>query len=132
MIEGALLGILLAQWRPRIVETLPLRSICAVLLGLAAIYPFRAALLTLRDVPSFRERARLWDAREAYLLRRAASGETDISVPGFPGIYGIKEWDDDPNHWANGCVARNYGVSSVPAISVPYEDLWSVLNDGSE
>ncbi len=129
MIEGALLGILLAQWRLRMIEALPLKPICALLLGVAAIYPFRAALLTLGDVQEYSQRAKLWDAREAYLLRRVGSGETDINVPGFPGIYGIKEWDDDPNHWVNRCVAKYYSVNSVRAISVPDEDLWSVLNE---
>ena len=87
----------------------------------------RAALLTLSDVPEFRDRAVLWDAREDYIYQRIALGETDLIVPVFPGIYGIKEWDDADTHWVNGCVAAYYQVNTVRAVAVPDEYLREFL-----
>ncbi len=140
MIEGAGLGTRLAQWRPRLlrhrprgcfsrVGSLPLRTISSVLLMIAAIYPLRAAWLTLADVPEYRDRAVFWDARDAYVLRHAALGDTDIIVPGYSGLYGIKEWDDDPNEWVNRCAAAYYGVKSIVAVSIPDEYIWGYFNE---
>jgi hypothetical protein len=123
MIEGAGLGILLAQWRLPLTKILRVDLICMLLLGITALYPLRAALLALGDLPEYRERAELWDLRDAYILKHAALGETDIIVPGFSGVYGIKELDDDQNHWVNICAAQYYGVNSIRTVPVPDEYL---------
>jgi hypothetical protein len=123
MIEGAGLGVLFAQWRPLILLRLPVGMISASLLMISAIYPLRAVWLTLADVPEYRERAKLWDAREAYIHKRIALGEADLVVPGFPGIYGIKEWDDVESHWVNRCVADYYGVNTIRTVTVTDEYL---------
>ena len=123
MIEGAGSGILLAQWRPPITKILRLDLICMCLLGVTALYPLRAALLTLGDLPEYRDRAEFLDARNAYIIKHAALGETDIVVPGFSGVHGIKELDDDQNHWVNVCAAQYYGVNSIRTVPVPDEYL---------
>ena len=119
MIEGALLGSLLAQWRPRIIESLHLKLISAVLLGIAALYPLRAAWIALADVSVYRARAEAWDAREAqiYLLRR--EGQADIMVNQFDGVEGVKEMDVNANHWVNRCAAKYYDINSIRAVPEP-------------
>ena len=101
--------------------------IAAVLLGLTALYPLRAAWLTLADVPAYRQRATLWDLREAYILRRINEGETDLVIPEFPGIYGIKESDVRKDHWINKCAAKYYGVNSIRTIPMSDENLHAIL-----
>ena len=129
MIAGAALGILLAQWRPRLLQSLPMKTISAVLLMIAAIYPLRAAWLTLSDVPEYRDRALFWDARDEYVRRHASQGEMEIIVPGYSGVHGIKEWDDDPNQWVNRCAAAYYGVKSIVAVSIPDEFIPGYFNE---
>ncbi len=113
MIEGALLGSLLAQWRPRAIETLHLKLISAVLLGVAALYPLRAAWLTLADVPEYRARAEAWDKREIQINTLIAQGDTDLLIVQFDGIYGVKEMDTYADHWVNRCAANYYEVNSI-------------------
>ncbi len=123
MISGAVLGVLAAQWRPHFMQSLPLATITAVLLAISAAYPLRAAVLTFADIPEFRDRAVLWDARENYVYERIALGETELIVPSFPGIYGIKEWDEVETHWVNRCAAAYYQVDTIRAVTVPDEYL---------
>jgi hypothetical protein len=116
MIEGAELGVLFAQWRPRLVESLSLGTITAFLLIVAALYPLRAAWLTLAEVPEYRERAELWDEREAMILSLRAEGQTDLIVPQLNGVNGVKEMDTYATHWINICAAEYYKVNSIQAI----------------
>lgn len=118
MIEGAALGILFAQWRLPVTEALPVATLSAILLVVAAIYPLRAALLTLADVPEYRARAEAWDAREDLILSLREQGQTDLTIPQFGGVDGVKELDTYPDHWVNRCAAEYYGVNSIRAISV--------------
>lgn len=129
MVEGAVLGVLLAQWRPRGIEVFHFDLISTIILGITALYPLRAAWLTLGSVPEYRERARLWDARDSYVQRHAALGEANIIVPGYSGIYGIKEWDEDPNHWINLCAAQYYRVDSIIAAPISDDHLWEYLSE---
>jgi len=121
MIEAVLLGSLSAQYRTRLAETLNLKLVSAILLAIAALYPLRAASIALADIPAYRERATMWDAREAqiYLLRE--QGQTDIMVNQFDGVEGVKEMDVNANHWVNRCAAKYYGLDSIRA--VPGENL---------
>jgi hypothetical protein len=129
MIEGAGLGALFAQWRPVILQSLPVGMISATLIIISAIYPLRAAWLTLANVPEYRQRAQLWDAREAYINKHVALGEKVLVVPAFPGIYGIKEWDDAASHWVNRCVADYYSVNSVRAVFIPDQYIMEYLHE---
>jgi hypothetical protein len=117
MIEGALLGYLLAQLRPGIVDNLPLKLISAVLLGIAALYPLRAAWLTLAEVPEYRARAEAWDTREIQINTLIAQGNTDLLIVQLDGIHGVKELDVNQNHWVNRCAAIYYKVNSIRAVS---------------
>jgi hypothetical protein len=129
MIEGAVMGMLSAQLRRPGIRPVYSGLISSALLGITAFYPLRAAWIALVDVPEYRERAKLWDARDAFIRRHAADGEKDIIVPGYPGIYGIKELDDDPNHWVNNCAAGYYNVRSIRAVSFREEDILEYLGE---
>jgi len=116
MIEGAGFGALVAQWQPPLLQRLPVSLTAAVLLGLLALYPVRAAWLTLAEVPVYRVRAAAWDERELLIRRLRARGEKALVIPQFDGLEGIKELDVDPNHWSNRCAAKYYQVNSIRAI----------------
>ena len=116
MIEGALLGVLSAQYRARVTETLNLKWVFAILLAVTALYPLRAAWISLGDVPAYRERAALWDERDAQIYKLRAQGKTDIMVYQFNGVDGVKEMDVNANHWVNRCAAKYYGLHSIRAV----------------
>lgn len=117
MIEAALLGVLSAQFRSRIVETLNFKLISAILLAVAAFYPLRAAWISLADVPEYRARAEAWDMREAQIYEAREQGQTDLTVFQFDGVEGVKELDVNANHWVNRCAAKYYKVDSIRAIT---------------
>jgi hypothetical protein len=123
MLEGGMFGLLLQDVSLKPYRYVASITVAALFLTIAIIYPVRAALNIYHDVPEYRERAWLWDLRDAYILQHAALGEMDIVVPGFSGVYGIKELDDDQNHWVNICAAQYYGVNSIRTVPVPDEYL---------
>ena len=119
MVEGAGLGTLLAdRITTRRVGNFPLSTAVTLLLVILAIYPLRAALLSLRNAPEYQARAAAWDERETQIRTLRAQGETDLTIVQFDGIDGVKELDVDPNHWINQCAATYYDVNSIRAISV--------------
>lgn len=128
MLEGGLFGFLTQRIQfkpnPAIGQWIAL----SLLTFISVVYPLRTAYyMAIYDLPEYRERARLWDLRDAFIKRHAAQGETDLVVPGFSGIYGIKEVDDNPSNWINICVAEFYGVNSIRAIGV--DNLEEILNE---
>jgi hypothetical protein len=112
MIEAALFGSLAAQFRSQ-VNLLKWASI--VLLAASALYPLRAAWLAWGEVPSYRERADLWDEREVMIFQLIEERQTDPIVPQFDGVLGVKELDVNANHWVNRCAAKYYGFDSIRA-----------------
>jgi hypothetical protein len=130
MLEGVLLALITRQVQFKF-HAVPIQWIAAILFSSMSIfYPLRTAAELLRyDVPEYRERAELWDLREEFIKRRIAEGETDLVIPGFSGIYGVKELDDNPAHWINACAARYYGVNSIRTVGVEEEELREVLSD---
>jgi hypothetical protein len=111
MIEAALLGSLSAQF-----SRINLKLASSILLAVAALYPLRAAWISLADVPIYRARAAAWDMREAQIYESRAQGQTDLIVFQFDGLEGIKEMDVNANHWVNRCAAKYYKVDSIRAI----------------
>lgn len=130
MLEGTFLGLLLERvpFTPnpkagRIAAT-------AVFAVITIVYPLRAAVNMLRyDVPEFRGRTEVWRLREAYIVRQAGLGERHIVIPGLSVDRGVKEIDNDPNHWVNGCAAQFYGVDSIRAVSMEDEYILDYLNE---
>lgn len=130
MLEGALLGLLLqhVQFKPN--PQAGQLAVLAVFTVIMVVYPLRAAVNILRyDVPEYRARAELWDLRNAYIIRHASMGEKDLVIPGFSGVYQVKEIDNDPNHWVNKCAARFYNVETIRAFNLSDEELLDYLNE---
>jgi hypothetical protein len=119
MLEASLLGSLFAQYRPKIMETLPIKLFFAILLAVTALYPLRAAWISLADIPEYRTRAQEWDVRESQIYEWRAQGQTDLIVDQFNGVDGVKELDVNENHWVNRCAAQYYGLNSIRAFPQP-------------
>lgn len=130
MAEGALCGVLFQNIKLSINSRLVQGSLYVALFLLGIIYPIRAgASVYQKNIEDYQTRAKFWDLRNAYILRHAQQGETDLIVPGYSAPYKVKEIDDDPTHWVNICVANFYGVHSVRAVSIPEPYLLEYLNE---
>ncbi len=116
MMEGALLGSLLSQWRTRLSQTLQFKLISTIALAVAALYPLRAAVIALADVPAYRARAESWDKREEQIYTLREEGQSDLMIFQLNGVEGVKEMDVNANHWVNRCAAKYYEVDSIRAI----------------
>lgn len=130
LITFVLEGILLGLWAPAFRLNHPFRIGVPLILFafISIVYPLRTAFSLMQyTIPEYSERARLWDLRDAFIKRHSENGETDLVAPGFSGIYGIKELDDNPNHWVNTCAAEFYGVNSIRVIGV--DNLEEILNE---
>jgi len=127
---GILLGLLSSSWKLPVKYAFLQWVFLGVFVLLGTSYPIRRALVLLTEsVPEYHQRADYWDRREALIMRKAASGETDLIIPGFSGIYGVKELDDRPNFWFNRCAAQIYGVNSIRTISYDPQSLEQLLNE---
>lgn len=116
MLEGIWLGLVLPEFK--INRTIGAWASLILFAVISTVYPLRIALnLVQISVPEYRERAELWDLRDGYIHRHIAQGETDLFIPGFDGVYGVKELDSDPAHWINACAANFYHVSSIQSFS---------------
>lgn len=130
MLEGALLGLLLKDLLFRYSRTLVHWIVLTFFAVLSIVYPLRAAYIIYKmDVPEYRTRAELWDLRNAFIIRHASLGEKDLIVPGFSGVYKIKELDSNPNHWVNLCAAQYYGVNSIKSVTVSDEEILEYLSE---
>lgn len=118
MLEGALLGALIAQSRI-LVSRYHLSSLLVrILLFTMAVYPLRAGFVLLVEAESYRQWTTAWDAREAEIRQMIISGEQDLVVRWLPGWKEVKEIDGDPNHWVNLCAAEYYGVNSIRSVPI--------------
>lgn len=130
MVEGGLLGILLGNSRYNSNSRLFYWTALAAFTVVAVIYPLRLTLgLFSNQAVEFRQRAELWDLRDALIKRQTARGEKELVVPGFSGLYGVKELDDNSNHWINLCAAQFYGADSIRTIPVEDEYLLEALSE---
>lgn len=120
MLEGAMLGALIAQSGMFISRRRLAGPLIGILFLVLAIYPLRAGFLLLGEAEDYRQWATAWDAREAEIRQMIASGEQDLVVRLLPGWQEVKEIDGDPGHWVNLCAAEYYGVNSIR--SVPMGD----------
>ena len=68
------------------------------------------------EYPLMRERAVLWDGRDAQIRQMAGSGQTDLVVPAMNSLAGILELSDYSGFWVNNCAAAYYHVHSISAV----------------
>lgn len=119
MMEGALIGVLLAQVRGRSVAPTLLRNAALLTFAILSLYPLRTAWRTLEDIPVYRQSAVAWDAREAEILAMKADGQRDLVVR-FLAEVPIQDLGDRTGYRLNRCAAALYGVNSI--VAVPMED----------
>jgi hypothetical protein len=95
---------------------LQFKLISTITLAVAALYPLRAAVIALADVPAYRARAESWDKREEQIYTLREEGQSDLMIFQLNGVEGVKEMDVNANHWVNRCAAKYYEVDSIRAI----------------
>lgn len=116
--EGALLGIWLSQIKWRFFNAAHFAYMPMLILLIFAIYPFRAGLRVIQDVPEYRIREQNWDRRDAHIYKLRENGQVNLTVPQFDGFDGVKELDSYETHWVNRCAASYYQVNSIRAIPI--------------
>jgi hypothetical protein len=115
MLDGACLGILLAQWKTGWSSTAAMLAM--VLFVFSALYPLRSAWNAVQDkIPYYHRWSSLWDDRQAQIVADKAEGMNDIVAANLYSIEGVEELKVDPKYWINVCAANYYGVHSI---SVP-------------
>ena len=114
MLEGALLGVLVAQIRARLFQSVYVRCLVMLALMILALYPLRTAWLTSMQIPAYQQRAAVWDARDAEIRAMAAQGVHDLVVP-FLSEEPIQDLGDRARFRLNRCAAALYGVDSIVA-----------------
>ena len=119
--EGALLGIWASQLHIKSFNAPYFAYVPGLILLVMAFYPFRASLQTVQEIPEYSTREQAWDRRDAHIYKLREQGQTDLTVPQFDGVQGVKELDSSETHWVNRCAAKYYQINSIRAIPI-YED----------
>jgi hypothetical protein len=114
MLEGALLGILVAQIRTRFFRSIYVRGFAMLALILLAFYPLRTAWLTSMQIPAYQQRAAAWDARDSEIRTLEAQGVRDLVVR-FLSEEQIQDLGDHTGFRLNRCAAALYNVDSIVA-----------------
>ena len=114
MLEGALLGILVAQIRTRLFQSIQIRGLAILALMILAFYPLRTAWFTSMQIPTYQQRAAVWDARDAEIRAMEAQGVRDLVVP-FLSEEPIQDLGDRTRFRLNRCAAALYNVDSIVA-----------------
>lgn len=115
MLEGAFLGLLLGHLNLRRSPMLGQTLFAVIFAALAVGYPLRTAASLLRlDLPEYRERAQLWDARDAYIREMKENGVRDLTVP-FLSSEILQDLGDRSGFRLNRCASVLYGVDSIVA-----------------
>jgi hypothetical protein len=114
MVNGALIGMLAAQIRTRRTLAVVLSSLVVLGLILLSLYPLRTASRLVADIPTYRQRAANWDAREAIIRDLQASGERDLTVP-FLSTELLQDIGDHSEFRLNRCASLLYDVNSIEA-----------------
>ena len=114
MLEGVLLGILVAQIRTRLFRSVYVRGFAILALMFLALYPLRTAWLTSMQIPAYQQRAAAWDARDAEIRALEAQGVRDLAVR-FLSEEPIQDLGDRTGFRLNRCAAALYNVDSIVA-----------------
>jgi hypothetical protein len=119
--EGALLGIWVSQLNIKSFNAPYFAYVPGLILLVMAFYPFRASSQVIQEIPEYKTREQAWDRRDAHIYKLREQGQTDLTVPQFDGVQGVKELDSSETHWVNRCAAKYYQINSIRAIPI-YED----------
>jgi len=118
-INGALLGILVANTRMKILQSTHLRRFAIPVLTLLMLYPLRGAWRTSVEVPVYQQRAAAWDLRESEIRALKDQGVQDLVVRFLPDEL-IQDLGDHTSFRLNRCASIIYGVNSI--VAVPMQD----------
>jgi hypothetical protein len=120
MAFGLLSGMKARMWIARILILRNLQSavlLAGVLfLALSSAYPVFMASRTKDDLLIwYRNRAELWDNRDADIRQAVAQGITNLVVEQIDTIGGVQEYKRKKRNWVNRCAAGYYGLNSLRA-----------------
>ncbi len=113
MLEGALLGMLMAQ--VKLFSSAYLQGFATVALVILVLYPLRTTWRVSADIPVYQQRAAAWDAREAEIHAMQAAGYRDLTIR-FLSRQPTQDLGDQADFRLNKCAAILYGVDSIVAV----------------
>ena len=119
MINGALLGILVANAATKFFQSIHLRRFATLVLMLLMLYPLRGAWRTSMEVPAYQQRAAAWDLRDSEIRALKEEGVLDLVVRFLPDER-IQDLGDHSGFRLNRCASMIYGVNSI--VAVPMEE----------
>jgi len=120
MLDGALMGILVASIRMNFFQSIYVRRFGMLALILFALYPLRTAWRTSMEIPAYQLRAAAWDARDSEIRALEAQGVRDLVVRFLPDEQ-IQDLGDHTGFRLNRCAAALYGVNSILAVPMGEE-----------
>lgn len=109
----------------------PQRALVASLAALVVLLSFTFAASARRTfalAERARPLARLWDAHDAEIRARVASGDKTLTVPVAYNIGGTDAMTADPDWYVNKCMAVYYGAYSITGVP-DKEGLMNVVGD---
>ena len=115
MMEGALLGCLLAQVRTNFLSSLYGRGLAVLVLMILMLYPLRTVQRLYQEIPLYQQYAAAWDAREARIHMLREEGVQDLVVP-FISEERTQDLGDRATFRLNRCASVLYGVNSILAV----------------
>lgn len=119
MMNGALLGMLIANTRMRFFQSTYVRRFVILVLMLLMLYPLRAAWRTSVEVPVYQQRAAAWDMRDSEIRALKDEGVQDLVVRFLPDEK-LQDLGDHTGFRLNRCASIIYGVNSI--VAVPMEE----------
>lgn len=119
MLDGALIGISIARLRIGPLSSAALHKAAIVVLLFLALYPLRTVGRSFAEIPEYRQRAAVWDARQDEILAMKAAGQRDLVVR-FLSEAPIQDLGDHKGFRLNRCAAALYGVNTI--VAVPMAD----------
>jgi len=115
MIEGGLLGVLVAQVRTRFFQSGYLRGFAIFALLIVALYPLRTSWRVFGEIPVYQQRAAAWDLRESEIRRLQAEGVDDLVVR-YLSEERTQDLGDHESFRLNRCASTIYEVNSIIAV----------------
>ena len=120
MINGAVLGILLTALRTIFLSSSLMHGITILGLLLLSLYPLRAASRLFVEIPEYKQRAIMWDQRDANMRAMEKEGIRNLIVPFLPREI-TQDLGDRSTFRLNRCASLLYGVDSIVAGGTDHE-----------
>ncbi|NIM93211.1 MAG: hypothetical protein GTO18_05815 [Anaerolineales bacterium] len=87
------------------------------------LYPLRAAIQTYDEAPRYRRWTERWEARDDAIMRAVSQGIRDLEVTEIDHIVPwVAELSEDPDFWYNRCAAEYYGLDSIRATLLGWDE----------